>query len=207
MFGDFSAALWLLFTVEWVNNCWWGWQNRTDLGKCTHHCDKTQGNNSTRALSTIFFFFLHPKKTTFVKRAGVLLFPCFLSQRWVHFPRSLLCCLQYPVLCPVITIFNNWYLPQLLSVALSMFFWWQPWSTSTVLTRSIYILFGRLRCPCFCGIYHDHSNFLLLFFSVVVHMLLWYLLWSSPTLLWSHFCVLYYPRFLNTLIILSWWLC
>ena len=20
---------------EWVNNCWWGWQNRTDLGKCS----------------------------------------------------------------------------------------------------------------------------------------------------------------------------
>ena len=24
---------------EWVNNCWWGWQNRTDLGKCTHLYD------------------------------------------------------------------------------------------------------------------------------------------------------------------------
>ena len=28
---------------EWVNNCWWGWQNRTDLGKCTHLYDETQG--------------------------------------------------------------------------------------------------------------------------------------------------------------------
>ena len=27
-----------------MNNWWWGWQNRTDLGKCTHQCDKTQGN-------------------------------------------------------------------------------------------------------------------------------------------------------------------
>jgi len=29
---------------EWVNNSWWGWQNRTELGKCTHQCDETQGN-------------------------------------------------------------------------------------------------------------------------------------------------------------------
>ena len=35
-----------------VKNCWWGWQNRTDPGKCTHQCDETQGNNSTQALLT-----------------------------------------------------------------------------------------------------------------------------------------------------------
>ena len=27
----------------WVNNCWWGWQNRTDPRKCTHLYDETQG--------------------------------------------------------------------------------------------------------------------------------------------------------------------
>ena len=26
---------------EWVNNCWWGWQNRTVLKKCIHLYDKT----------------------------------------------------------------------------------------------------------------------------------------------------------------------
>ena len=44
------ACCWVFFGVvgffvskEWVNNCWWGWQNRTDLGKCTHLYGKTQG--------------------------------------------------------------------------------------------------------------------------------------------------------------------
>ena len=44
-------------TMEWVNNCWWGWQNRTDLGICTHQCDGTQGNNSTQALLTKIVYF------------------------------------------------------------------------------------------------------------------------------------------------------
>ena len=42
----------LVLKTEWVKNCWWGWQNETDLGKCTHQCNETQGNNSTQALST-----------------------------------------------------------------------------------------------------------------------------------------------------------
>ena len=42
---------------EWINNCWWSWQNRTGLGKCTHQCDETQGSNSTQALSTKSVFF------------------------------------------------------------------------------------------------------------------------------------------------------
>ena len=28
---------------EWVNNCWWGWQNKTDLGRCTHLYKEIQG--------------------------------------------------------------------------------------------------------------------------------------------------------------------
>ena len=31
--------------------------NKTDLGKYTHQCDKTQGNNSTQVLSTKIVFF------------------------------------------------------------------------------------------------------------------------------------------------------
>ena len=31
--------------------------NRTDVRKCTHQCDETQENNSTRALSTKIVFF------------------------------------------------------------------------------------------------------------------------------------------------------
>ena len=27
---------------EWVNNCWWGWQNRTTLEKCPHLYNETQ---------------------------------------------------------------------------------------------------------------------------------------------------------------------
>ena len=42
---------------EWVNNCWWGWQSRTDLDQCTHQCDGTQRNNNTQALSTKIVFF------------------------------------------------------------------------------------------------------------------------------------------------------
>ena len=35
---------------EWVNKCWWGLQNRTDLWKCANQCEETQGNNSTQLL-------------------------------------------------------------------------------------------------------------------------------------------------------------
>ena len=35
--------------------------NRTDLGKCTHQCHETRGNNSTRALSTKIVFFMCKK--------------------------------------------------------------------------------------------------------------------------------------------------
>ena len=30
-----------LFPKQWVNNCWWSWQNRTALEKCTHLYDDT----------------------------------------------------------------------------------------------------------------------------------------------------------------------
>ena len=43
--------------TEGVNNCWCSCQNRTDLGKCTHQCDETQENDSTRTLSTEIVFF------------------------------------------------------------------------------------------------------------------------------------------------------
>ena len=33
----------LTFLLKWVNNCWWSWQNRIDLGKCTHQYDEKQG--------------------------------------------------------------------------------------------------------------------------------------------------------------------
>ena len=33
----------LTFLLKWVNNCWWGWQNRIDLGKCTHQYDEKRG--------------------------------------------------------------------------------------------------------------------------------------------------------------------
>ena len=38
----------LTISVEWVNKCWWGWQNITDLGKRSRQCGETQGNNSAR---------------------------------------------------------------------------------------------------------------------------------------------------------------
>ena len=50
--GDFALCAQHASIEEWVNNCWWGWQNRTDLGKCTRQCDETQGNNSAQALLT-----------------------------------------------------------------------------------------------------------------------------------------------------------
>ena len=34
-----------------------GEADRTDLGKCTHQCDKTQGNNRTQVLLTKIVFF------------------------------------------------------------------------------------------------------------------------------------------------------
>ena len=98
--------------------CW----NRTDLGKCSHEDEEKQGDNNTQVLSakfaffrckkittkrnrnflsflffTSFFFcclfiFLHPKKTIFVESVYALLFPCFSSYWWVHFPRSVLFC-------------------------------------------------------------------------------------------------------------------
>ena len=91
------------------NNCWWGWQNRTDLVKCTHQYDKKQGNSNTRALSTNCLLHVQEDKQQktqlqqktnclssctwrrhFVESACVLLFPCFSSYWWVHFPRSVL---------------------------------------------------------------------------------------------------------------------
>ena len=36
----FSWPHWV--SRERVNNCWWGWQNRTDLGKCTRLYDETR---------------------------------------------------------------------------------------------------------------------------------------------------------------------
>ena len=42
---------------QWVNNCWRGWQNRTDLGKSTHLYDETQGNTSNGRFFFFFFFF------------------------------------------------------------------------------------------------------------------------------------------------------
>ena len=50
-------------------------QHRRDLGKCTHLCDKTQGNNSTPALLTKVVFFGCKKKKKIVESARVLLFP------------------------------------------------------------------------------------------------------------------------------------
>ena len=41
---------------EWVNNCWWGWQNRTDLGKCTHLYDGIRGTvKHKRFWQKVFF--------------------------------------------------------------------------------------------------------------------------------------------------------
>ena len=99
---------------EWVNNWWWGWWNRTDLGKGTHQCNETQENNSTHALLSVFFasfffcclpLFLHPKKTIFVERACVLLFPCVSSHWWVHFPRCVLFCIVsvFCIICILLT--------------------------------------------------------------------------------------------------------
>ena len=33
--------------IEWVNNCWLGWQNRTVLGKCTHLYNEMQEQLNT----------------------------------------------------------------------------------------------------------------------------------------------------------------
>ena len=93
---------------KWVNNCWWGWQNRRDLGKCTHQCDETQGNNSVQAISTkkclLQLFLVCPllcfllfvvvclssctRRRKFAESACALLFPCVSSHWWVHFPWS-----------------------------------------------------------------------------------------------------------------------
>ena len=38
--SDLSGFV-LLLIKEWVNNCWWDWQNRTALEKCSHLYDDT----------------------------------------------------------------------------------------------------------------------------------------------------------------------
>ena len=39
----FKNSKTLTAAFGWVNNCWWGWQNRTGLEKCTHLYSNAQG--------------------------------------------------------------------------------------------------------------------------------------------------------------------
>ena len=55
---------------EWVKNCWWGWQNRTALEKCTHLYEEIQKNDEDFRLC--------------------LIVPCISSYKLIHFPRSVL---------------------------------------------------------------------------------------------------------------------
>ena len=48
---SFKPPDWLFEAEEWVNNCWWGWQNRTAPEKLTHLREDTKRKWKTRALS------------------------------------------------------------------------------------------------------------------------------------------------------------
>ena len=51
-----AMALGDIICKEWVNNCWWSWQNRTTLEKCTHLYNETQETIKHKC-------FRHPTKT------------------------------------------------------------------------------------------------------------------------------------------------
>ena len=106
---DFKAqpTVNIFLEVKWVNNRWWRWQNRTDLGNCTHQCDETQGNNSSGARRQTTkaedkqqkkkeaksVYLLTHEEQFFLSKALVYyhgLFPGVSSHCWVHFPRSVL---------------------------------------------------------------------------------------------------------------------
>ena len=72
---------------EWVNNWWWGWQNRTNLEKCTYLYDDIQGKIKHKI--NFLCIFLHRTKTLCRKRL-CLTVPCMSSYRWVHFSRAVL---------------------------------------------------------------------------------------------------------------------
>ena len=78
-----------LLEGKWVNNCWWGWQNRRDLGKCTHQCDETQGNNSVQALSTKNVFFSSFLSVLFFASSFLLLSVCLLAPEDENLPKAL----------------------------------------------------------------------------------------------------------------------
>ena len=58
-------------TRDWVNNCWWGWQNRTDLGKCTHLYDETQALSTENCLHQVLS-----------QNCLCFIVPCVSSYRW-----------------------------------------------------------------------------------------------------------------------------
>ena len=45
----------ILLSKEWVSNCWWGWQNRTALEKCTNLYNETQGTIKHKRFRQIVF--------------------------------------------------------------------------------------------------------------------------------------------------------
>ena len=66
---------------EWVNNCWWGWQNRTALEKCTHQYEDTQG--TIKNTSTF------DNEDSVLKALVLLIVLCVSWYRRVHFSRLL----------------------------------------------------------------------------------------------------------------------
>ena len=65
------------FLMEWVNNCWWGWQNRTAPEKCTHLTYK-ENENHEQFMCKVSTFVCSCSKKSF--------FPLFfntLSSAWI----------------------------------------------------------------------------------------------------------------------------
>ena len=95
--------LYVLNSWDGSNNCWWGWQNKTDRVKCTHQYDEKQGNNKAQVLLAIC------QRRQIVKNACVLLLPCFDKS-----PKVLACyCFHVSTnrqkcLCVIVSVFFTW---------------------------------------------------------------------------------------------------
>ena len=105
---------------EWVNNWWWGWQHRTDLGrvltKSTKHKETIVYKHfclSSSLLTSSFVVCLssYTQRRQFLLKAHVyLLFPCVSSHWWVHFLRSVPFCLVSVFVCIICVLLTSTHL-------------------------------------------------------------------------------------------------
>ena len=78
---------------EWVNICCWGWQNGTDLGKCTHQCEGTQGNRFRQKLSSSVARRVTDNKRRRKQRRGQIRSRC--TKKYVCACARILCAFVY----------------------------------------------------------------------------------------------------------------